>query len=378
MSHSCLKPEQVVALIQSELHYPESFPAVLFQLARCPNCWGAIDRLRGQPITLPDGLLSPFKALFISLVTQEGHTASHRKVLSKVREDGIEGLYRLLLEEGVAYLPAADFESGRYTLLRFDMLLDRLSTSRKRHDLAAHLSVLAALFWAYYRARDWSLKHFERASQRRLKGTGDPELHATILGAEAELSPSLEETSRKMTRALGLLVDFPERRVELLFQFGHKLILLGEPLEAWERLIEAEQLAESHFPCLLPPIRSELLVLESSRGRTAPEPAERLFYQCLFHHHVRGVQGDAQAPATGQGDAISEFATLCLALAAGQTVPDAVFAEAVRVVHQGAPGLNFLEGFFTRVHALKERFPEGRLARELLLTLLGHMQQEAA
>ena len=382
MSHSCLKPEQVLALIQSDQHYPKSFPAVLFQLAGCPSCWGAIDRLRGQPITLPGGLLSPFKAFFISLVTREGHTASHRRVLSKVREGGIEGLYRLLLEEGVAYLPYADLRRGQSTLLIGTVLLAGLSPSPNRTDLEARLAVIAALFWGANGFRLRSSEELAKAKRHRLQGTGDPELHATILGAEAELSVLPDLVHTNISEALELVVDFPERRVELLFQFGHKLILLGEPLEAWERLIEAEQLAESYFPCLLPPIRSELLVLESSRGRTAPEPAERLFYQCLSLHHVRGMQGEAlQAPATlegATGRAIGTFARHCLALAAGQEVSDAEVAEAVRVAQQGAPGLQFLGKFFTRVSALQQRFPEGRLARELLLPLLGHMQQEAA
>ena len=382
MSHTCLTPGDVLALIRHQNLYPGCFPAALEQLGTCPECWQAIADLQGQPLEIPGGLRGPFTSLFTSLVTQEGHTASHSKALADVRE-GRHGPYRLLLEEGAAFLAYADLRSGQQTLLCFSLLLDHLPASPEQHDLKARAAVLAALFWGANGFHVRSSQEFQEAKRHRSKGTGDPELHATVLGAEAELSVLPALVNANISKALELVAEFPERRVELLFQFGVKLNLLGDETEAWEQLIEAENLAERYSPHLLLPIRSELLVLESQRGGTAPDTAERLFYLCLSLHHVCAVRGEAlQEPGTLEGvigRAAGNFSRLCLALAAGQPLHEGHFREAGQQLRRSEAGLQFFEGFFSRVFSLQKRFPEGQLSRELLIPLLEHMQKlEAA
>ena len=369
-------------------------------LTNCPNCWQAIDDLREKPPNLPTSFRGPFTSLFATLITEEPRHANHRRALSRSRTVP-HGLYWLLLEETAVFLPTTHSREGHRALELFHGLLDKLPPSPQRQDLEARHALGSASLWLKDGFTAQAREAVEQARRHQQGGTGDEELLATLQVAEVELTnpeawldahltdpslprafaPSASDLWQDFTeQILDLVADMPERQVELLLRLGQWFARHDVLREAFQRLAQAEALAEAAAAPRLPDVQRELLAVETAlsydvKGRYI-NPEERLLFRCLAHHHERCLHPGEGVPLflmpqQPADDPIEDFSALCLALAGGHEVPAPRWEEAGRRVVVTSD----LEAFFlSQLDCAIDRFWDclGQGPRKYLLAPMTH------
>ena len=381
--HVCLTADQILQRLDGTTVPQEGLPTILHGLSTCPQCWKAIEELRklrtGRKIAIRD----PFAGFFATLILRKPRHATHRLALAQARNTR-HGVYWLLLEEISAFLPYLEPEVAKSTLLLFELLLAEVEgePSPESYDLQARTAALAGIFWNWLEGCDAKAKEeIQKALEFFEKGTGSQELRATILAARAEFVGirNLSEAESYLLQAIELVPDLHERRIELLLQLGGTLIFHRSFERAWPHLLEAEDQAEGLARDFLQAARSQLLILESALAEQG-DPVAAPLARCLANYHARCLQQD---PPTGPVPSLEHFpadgrggiTALCATWAAGHDVPAEEWGRAVRALSHSETERHLFEGFRQRLMDLWGRYPDGRLAEDLLEPLVNLLEQ---
>ena len=385
--HTCITADQILQRLDGTTVPQEGLPTILHGLSTCPKCWEAIEELR----TLRTGrrivaIRDPFAGFFATLITRKPRHATHRLALAQTR-DTRHGVYWLLLEEIGAFLPYLEPDIGKSTLLLFELLLAEVEgePSPDSYDLQARTAALAGIFWNWLEGcRGKAQEELRKALELFEKGTRSQELRATILAARAEFAGihNLSEAESHLLQAIELVPDLHERRIELLLQLGGTLTLHRFFERAWPHLLDAEDQAEGLARDFLQTVRSQLLPLESALAETR-DPVTAPLARCLANYHARCLQQDPSAPAAGPVQPLEHFpvdqrggiTALCATWAAGQEVSSEEWGRAVRVLGHSETERHQFEAFRQRLIDLWGRYPDGRLAEDLLEPLVSHLEQ---
>ena len=384
-AHSCLTAEQIIQRLDGTTIPQEGLPTILQGLSTCPQCWQAIEELRtlrtGRRIAIRD----PFAGFFATLITRKPRHATHRLALAQTRNTR-HGVYWLLLEEISAFLPYLEPEVGKSTLLLFELLIAEVEgePSPDSYDLQARTAALAGIFWNWFEGcRGKAQEELQKALELFKKGTGSQELRATILAARAEFAGirDLNEAESHLLQAIEMVPDLHERRIELLLQLGGTLTFHRSFERAWPHLLDAEDQAEGLARDFLQAARSQLLTLESALAEMG-DPVVAPLARCLANYHARCLQQDPSAPAAGPVPPLEHFpvdqrgiTALCATWAAGHDVLADEWGRAVRALSHSETERHQFEAFRQRLIDLWGRYPDGRLAEDLLEPLVSRLEQ---
>ena len=128
--------------------------------------------------------------------------------------------------------------------------------------------------------------------------------------------------------------------------------------------------------------RSQLLTLESALAEQAG-PVTAPLARCLANYHARRLQQDPSVPTAWPAPPLEHFPTdwrggitaLCATWAAGHEVPAEEWGRAVRALSHSETERHMFEAFRQRLIDLWGRYPDGRLAEDLLEPLVSHLEQ---
>ena len=383
--HVCLTADQIIQRLDGTTVPQEGLPTILHGLSTCPQCWEAIEELRNLRTGRKIAIRDPFAGFFATLITQKPRHATHRLALAKAR-DTRHGVYWLLLEEISAFLPYLEPEVGKSTLLLFELLLAEVEGEPPpdSYDLQVRTAALAGIFWNWFEGcRGKAQEELQKALELFEKGTGSQELRATILAAQAEFAGirNLREAESHLLQAIELVPDLHERRIELLLQLGGTLTFHRSFERAWPHLLDAEDQAEGLARDFLQSVRTQLLTLESALSEMG-DPVTAPLARCLANYHARCLQQDSSAPPAPV-PALEHFPTdqrggitaLCTTWATGHDVSAEEWARAVRAMSHSETERHLFEAFRQRLIDLWGRYPDGRLAEDLLEPLVSHLEQ---
>ncbi len=387
--HQCLTQGHVLDLLANPL--PPSSPALLFSalqsLSQCDRCWIPIKALRNQS-PHPSKNNSPFASFFYTLITRRVWRAAHRAALWEVRSSPF-GVYRLLLEEIVEHLPANHPADNQQALLLFDLLLEKIRDSSPQwHDLVARTAAVQALLWNHHGDPGRAKEELRRATYHRGRGTGDKELHASILASNGEvLHPNHPgEAMACVRRALHLVSELPLRKLELLFQLAEMHLHWQELGEAWQLFLDAEELADEHAHYLLESVWQRLLDVEVGLVIFGEEH-KRTLYFCIGNYHARclgfTVRGacppfrplEPQPTQPGCTVAQAQLESLCLAWSAGHDIRCADWWEMQQLLANSGAAKKSFEALYKQLTDLWVRYPGGRLAQDFLEPLVACLDQ---
>jgi hypothetical protein len=261
--HNCLRLSDITNLRIGHHFSPSAAKSVIHRLS-CPRCL----EKASQPATETAwaNTLRPAPRFLRILATSEDFlTFSEYNARAKLREQG--DIHPLWLE--VRYsLACLSFEPPK-------TLNDFFQSPLPPHiepGMSADYYTRFLIYRSKCRSLDQraqALEDLDRADELRQRGTGDPELHATLLVARALYEKRFEDSQRLVEEALQTCSLHPERALEL------RLDLLQHM---------------TCFPRLNPKLAIDLFRQTRELLATAPKPLYRIETLCsIFSHQLHDL-----------------------------------------------------------------------------------------